>query len=43
MVEDDSRMRLIMNEFEKYVREKDVYMNVEKTKVLRFRKKRGKV
>ncbi|XP_051161831.1 uncharacterized protein LOC127281899 [Leptopilina boulardi] len=42
MAEDENGMKLLMNEFEKYVREKDLRVNVEKTKVLRFRKKKDK-
>ncbi|XP_051169309.1 uncharacterized protein LOC127286774 [Leptopilina boulardi] len=42
MAENESGMRLLMNEFEGYVREKELCVNVEKTKVLRFRKKRMK-
>ncbi|XP_043481252.1 uncharacterized protein LOC122510560 [Leptopilina heterotoma] len=42
MAENESGMKLLMKEFEKYVREKDLSVNVEKTKVVRFRKKNDK-
>lgn len=40
MSENESGMRLLIKEFEKYVREKDLYINVEKTKAMRFMKKK---
>ncbi|XP_051165700.1 uncharacterized protein LOC127284347 [Leptopilina boulardi] len=43
LAECESGMRLMMREFEKYVSGKDLCVNVEKTKVLRFRnRKEGK-
>lgn len=42
MADDEAGMRLMMGEFEKYAREKDLWVNVEKTKIVRFRKRRGK-
>lgn len=40
MADEERGMRLMLNEFEKYVSEKDLCINVEKTKVMRFRKRR---
>lgn len=42
MAEDEKEMLLMTSEFERYVREKELGVNVEKTKIVRFRKKRGK-
>ncbi|XP_043468318.1 uncharacterized protein LOC122502364 [Leptopilina heterotoma] len=42
MAEEVNGMKLLLNEFEKYVREKDLSVNVDKTKVLRFRKRKRK-
>ncbi|XP_043465341.1 uncharacterized protein LOC122500467 [Leptopilina heterotoma] len=41
MADDEAAIRLLMDEFGKYAREKDLCVNVEKTKVVRFRKRRG--
>lgn len=40
IVEDENGMRLMLHEFAGYVREKDSCVNVEKTKLVRFRNKR---
>lgn len=37
MEDKESGMRLLIGEFEKYMREKDLCVNVEKMKILRFR------
>ncbi|XP_051156194.1 uncharacterized protein LOC127278503 [Leptopilina boulardi] len=42
IAEEESGLRLLMREFELYVREKDLWINVDKTKVMNFRKKRVK-
>lgn len=42
MMMDESGMKLLMEEFQKYVREKDFSVRVENTKVLIFRKNKSK-
>lgn len=41
MADDVCGMRLMLRDFEEYVRGKYLCMNVKKTKVLRFRKRKG--
>lgn len=43
MAESEKGMRFMLSIFQECVREKDFYVDVEKTKVNRFRKKKGKV
>lgn len=38
LAEDDQEMILILSEFLEYVKEKHLCLNVEKTKLIRFRK-----
>ena len=43
MAEEERRIKLMMRTFEEYVREKDLTVNVSKTKVMCFRKRKQKV
>lgn len=42
MSEAESGMRLSMSEFQKYVRKKELWVNVKRTKIVRFRKNKRK-
>lgn len=42
MSENEAGMRLMIGEFEKYVREKDLWINVEKIMVMRFMNERDR-
>ena len=43
LADDEGGMNLLMKRFEEYVREKDLMVNVPKTKVVYFRKRRNDV